>query len=174
MGRERTTNKPGTHVKISTGIEIRHWQKSRSIRIIFCYKGIECRETLRLQPTPNNIKYAERLRGEILNAIERGTFSYANYFPNSKRAKLFGHVVNNVTIGELLSEFLKQAEKTLQPSTYIGYRKVCKAHLMDTFGNISIKELTPAFIRKWISNLNLTAKTIRNILIPFVSFLKKL
>jgi integrase len=171
MGGERKTNKSAKHVKVSKGIEIRHWQKSNSIRIIFCYKGIECRETLRLEPTSGNIKYAERLRGEILNAIERGSFSYANYFPNSKRAKLFGHVASNVTIGELLSDFLKQAENTLQLSTYIGYKKVCNAHLMNTFGNIHIKELTPAFIRKWISSLNLTAKTIRNILIPLRSIL---
>jgi len=30
---------------------------------------VRCRETLKLEPTKANLQYAERLRGEILNAI---------------------------------------------------------------------------------------------------------
>jgi integrase len=77
---------------------------------------------------------------------------------------MFGHVASNITIGELLNNFLEQAERTLQLSTVVGYKKICHAHLFDIFGKIPLTELTPAFIRKWISSLNLTAKTVRNIL----------
>lgn len=162
MGGERKTNA----TKTPFGIEIRRWDQGSTIRIHFSYKGVECRETLSIEATSPNIKYAERLRSEILNAIERGNFSYANYFPDSKKGRMFGHVASNITVGELLHNFIEQAERTLQPSTVVGYKKVCRAHLFDAFGKVPLTELTPAFIRKWISNLNLTAKTVRNILTP--------
>ncbi|WP_115702545.1 tyrosine-type recombinase/integrase [Legionella sainthelensi] len=148
------------------GVSIREWGTGHAIRIIFSYRGVQCRETLKLEPTKANLKYAERLRGEIINAIALGTFSYADYFPNSKRAKLFGHAVTKATTGELLKEYMAIAEKTLEASTFNGYRKVCDAHLYPAFGAIPIRELSSIIIRNWITELNLTVKTVRNILIP--------
>jgi len=134
---------------------------------------MECRETLSLEATKANLRYAQRLRGEILNAIERGTFDYSHYFPQSKRAKQLGHVNANPLMGDLLAQFLIQAEQTLQPSTVIGYRKVCQAHLLPTFGRIPIRKLTPAFIRQWISQLKLTTKAVKNILTPLRAVLSE-
>ena len=160
-------NKPRGHAtKVSAGIAVRQWKNSTTIRISFWYKGVECRETLSVPAMKSNLQYAERLRGEIINAIERGTFDYGKFFPNSKRARLFGHVNANPLMGDLLEQFLAQAERTLQPSTVIGYRGVCQKHLLPTFGRMPIKELTPAFIRQWISSLHLTTKATRNILTP--------
>jgi integrase len=163
----------GHATSVATGIAVRQWQHSTTIRLTFWYKGVECRETLALPATKANLHYAQRLRGEILNAIEKGTFDYGQYFPDSKRARLFGHVNANPLIGELLNQFLVQAEKTLQPSTVIGYRKVCQAHLQPTFGRIPVRELTPAVIRHWISQLPLTTKAMRNILIPLRAVLNE-
>jgi len=148
------------------GVEIRHGRRVSSLRIRFYYKNVECRETLKLKPTKSNIKYVQRLRCEILNSIERGTFNYADYFPNSKNAKKFGHARGNITIDKLLTDFFDQAEKTLQPSTVIGYRKYANAHLFPKFGNLFIKDLTPKMLREWISSLNVTSKTISHILTP--------
>jgi integrase len=130
-----------------------------------------CRETLKIEPTKANLKYAERLRGEIINAIALGTFNYADYFPNSKRARLFGHVIIKATTDELLKDYMAIAEKTLEASTYNGYRKVCEAHLYPTFGKIPIRELSPVIIRNWVTELNLTVKTVRNILTPLRNML---
>jgi integrase len=163
----------GKATKASTGIAIRQWKSSTTIRISFGYKGVECRETLSLPATKANLQYAERLRAEILNAIARGTFDYGQYFPDSKRARIFGYVNANPLLGDLLDQFIAQAERTLQPSTVIGYRKVCQAHLFDTFGRIPIKELTPAFIRQWIGDLTLSAKAVRNILTPLRAVLNE-
>jgi integrase len=168
-----TTQQRGYATKVATGIAVRQWQHSTTIRISFWYKGVECRETLSLPANKSNLHYAERLRGEILNAIERGTFDYAQYFPDSKRARIFGHVNANPLIGDLLTQFLEQAQRALQPSTVTGYRKVSQAHLFPTFGRIPIKELTPAFIRQWVSGLNLTAKATRNILTPLRAVLNQ-
>lgn len=163
----------GKATKAATGIAVRQWQNSTTIRLSFYYKGVECRETLGLPATKPNLHYAQRLRAEILNAIERGTFDYGHYFPDSKRARIFGHVQTNPLIGDLLAQFLAQSQRSLQPSTVIGYQKVSHAHLFPTFGKIPVKELTPAFIRQWISGLHLTTKAIRNILTPLRAVLNE-
>lgn len=75
------------------GIELRKGVDTESIRIKFMYRGMECRETLKLAHTKPNIKYAERLRGEILNSIEKGTFDYAKYFPGSGQLQKLGIAV---------------------------------------------------------------------------------
>lgn len=168
MGGKR---KQGNELQPARGVSIREWGTGQAIRIIFSYRGVQCRETLKLEPTKANLKYAERLRGEIINAIALGTFNYADYFPDSKRARLFGHVVIKATTGELLKDYMAIAEKTLEPSTFNGYRKVCEAHLYPIFGGIPIRELSPLIIRNWVTELNLTVKTVRNILTPLRNML---
>ncbi|MCO1452397.1 Arm DNA-binding domain-containing protein [Legionella pneumophila] len=165
------TRKQGNELQPPRGVSIREWGTGHAIRIIFSYRGVQCRETLKLEPTKANIKYAERLRGEIINAIALGTFNYADYFPNSKRARLFGHAIIKATTGEMLKDYMMIAEKTLEASTYNGYRKVCEAHLYPIFGHVPIRELSPLIIRNWITGLNLTVKTVRNILTPLRNML---
>jgi integrase len=161
----------GNSSQPTRGINVREWETGQCIRIVFRFKGVLCRETLKIEPTKANLKYAERLRGEIINAIALGTFNYADYFPNSKRARLFGHVIIKATTDELLKDYMAIAEKTLEASTYNGYRKVCEAHLYPTFGKIPIRELSPVIIRNWVTELNLTVKTVRNILTPLRNML---
>ncbi|MGZ8984060.1 MAG: Arm DNA-binding domain-containing protein [Methylotenera sp.] len=48
---------------------------------------MQCRETLKLEPTKQNKLYASRLRTEILRKIEVNTFSYTEYLPDSPKAK---------------------------------------------------------------------------------------
>ncbi len=60
-----------------------------SIEIAFSYRGVRCRERVRLKPTPANLKRAARHRAAVLDAIERNTFDYAKTFPDSARRLLF-------------------------------------------------------------------------------------
>lgn len=128
--------------------------------------GMECRETLSIEATPGNIRYATRLRAEVLNAIERRTFKYHEFFPNSPRARLFGPIPSRKTVGDLLHAYLKRAEATLSPSTVRGYREVCKAHLFPQFEKTLLLELVPGELRDWLAGLRLTTKRVRNILTP--------
>ena len=74
------------------GVVIRKHSAGETINIAFTYKGVRCREPLsNLEISAKNIKYAERLIGEIYNKIEKGIFSYVEYFPNSSKIKLFGN-----------------------------------------------------------------------------------
>lgn len=153
------------------GIEVRRGQRGATIRIRFSYRGVECRETLKLEPTQANLRYAARLRGEILLAIEKRTFSYADYFPDSKRAILFGHASKRITIGELLRGWLSDCEKAaakanMSPSTINGYRKIIKGQLLPQWDKTAIQDMTPAALRQWIGEMGTTAKTTRNVLGP--------
>jgi len=169
----RTWQQGSSIIKLPKGISVRQHKNTASIQIYFSYRGVDCRETIKLEPTKTNIKYGERLRGEILNAIEKSTFRYTDYFPDSKRAKLFGHAPSVITVDELLTDFIDVSEKTLQPSTVRGYRDSTNYHLRPKFGQIRVRDLSPAMIRTWISGLQLSAKRIRNILIPLRAVLEQ-
>lgn len=139
------------------------------------YRGMECRETLKLQHTKANIRYAERLRGEILNAIELGTFAYVKYFPDSKQLKRLGvaRTSDQVTVGELILEQLRDSKKALSPNTAIAYQSSYDAHLKKQWGATLLRDLTPAALREWIGTLKCKARTIRQILIPLRSALEQ-
>lgn len=165
MGKQQQVE-PLWRRELPRGVQIRKHAKSESIQIFFTYRGVHCRETLGGPVTKQKIKYAERLRGEILNDIERRTFRYADYFPNSKRAGQFGEVVSQQTVGDLLSTQLAVWKKNLQPSTYRGYKYAVSGHLIPNFGHIRLRDLTPNMIRDWLKGLDLSAKRIRNVLTP--------
>lgn len=72
-----------------SGIEVR----PGSIRIKFVLNGETIRERLTLNrqplaPTPANVKYAQRLSADIKRRIAQGTFHFADFFPDSPRAKV--------------------------------------------------------------------------------------
>ncbi len=157
---------------LPAGIEIRDGARGVSLRVRFYYRGKECRETLKMEPTPKNIQYADRLRGEILRKIEKGTFNYAEYFPESKRAG----APSEVTVGERLHDFMDEARNAvaktrMSPSTLEGYRKVVDGRLRPRWGAVRLVDVRPADLRKWISDLDVTLKTARNILGPLGSVL---
>ena len=137
------------------------------------YRGSECRETLRLTHSKANIKYAERLRGEILNAIEMGTFSYVKYFPDSPQLAKLGIRTdrNNVTVGELLAEQYVIYKRTLAPSSLKNYWRTYTSKLKPQWETTRVRDLTPASIRTWIGTLSLSAASINQMLIPFRSVL---
>lgn len=56
------------------------------IQLRFTWRGREWRPTLRLAPSPANLKHAARLRADAVAAIAAGTFDYAKWFPDSKAA----------------------------------------------------------------------------------------
>src|SRR3990167_9562609 len=171
MGRESLIQQP---VKCPTGIKIRRWPSGRTTLMIqFNYRGVVCRETIKLEATSSNIQFAVRKRGEIINKIERGIFNYADYFPESKRALQFGQVITRKLIKELLDEYLEESKKRHEKSTQSRLIKVCNAHLYPAFGDIAIQDLKPMAIRTWLKTLTAKKKTIQNILMPFRAICKR-
>lgn len=157
-----------TEVQPPRGVELRKGVGSESIRIKFMYRGMECRETLKLSHSKANIRYAERLRGEILNAIELGTFQYAKHFPESKTLKKLGiaKTAQTVTIGELVEDQLKLAKRTLAPNTFLVYTGSYNTYIKPKWGKTLLSDLRPAALREWIGDMKLKARSVRQVLIP--------
>ncbi|WP_163832221.1 site-specific integrase [Spartinivicinus ruber] len=155
------------------GIRIRKHKQSESILIAFMYRGVECRETLKLKPTRANLRYAEALRAEIIGKIERHIFKYSDYFPESPRCKVFGECTRvNTTVAELLKEYINDLHRTVEPSTALRYKRSIEGQLLPEFGEILVTELTPKHIREWVKSKNCKRKTIANHLIPLVKALR--
>lgn len=59
----------------------------KSIRVNFTLNGEWQRVRLALPPTPANLRHAEKLVLQVRRAIDRGTFEWADYFPDAPQAK---------------------------------------------------------------------------------------
>jgi integrase len=168
--------KSGDKSKTPRGITIRDHEHVKSLQVDFTYRNVRCRESLRLEPTAANVKYAAGLRFEIQRKIKDGTFRYADYFPDSPRAVLFGHAPAKKTVGDLLRASLTGYENAVKngqmsPSTLAGYKKLINGRLLPKFDTTLLKDLTPALLREWVASLGVTAKTARNIVSPLRSVL---
>lgn len=143
------------------GVEVR----KQSVRIGFMYRGEYCRETLRIAPTPRNLKYAERKRTEIVNQIERGTFDYAATFPNSSRLAKF-HRGHAVKLRDYLDTWLDRIRPTVSASTYRDYKNTVLNRLIPALGHYTVAGLTRPVIRDFATGISATNKRIANILSP--------
>jgi integrase len=87
------------------------------------------RERLEIEPTPVNIKYAERLRLEILGKIERGTFALGDYFPSSPRV---AKDAPSMTWAEVAAEWKKVKRGEIEHSTAHSYAQTLSSkHFAD-------------------------------------------
>ena len=138
-----------------------------SFEISFQFNGTRCREKIKLPPSKINFDHLVNLRGEILNQIERGTFEYAHYFPNSPRAKMLSMVPGHaITIEDALEKWLKRVKKEVEKSTYTGYEKSVHNNLIPAFGQMSLASITKSDVRNWVSGLTCSKKRISNMLTP--------
>jgi len=141
--------------------------QTRTIRIGFYYDGIRCRETLKIPPTPSNLKFAENKRNAILFEIETGQFDYLKHFPNSKKAKaLAAKNGDYVTVGSALKAYLIRAQSRCEYTTIRDYNTSVYKYLIPEFGSLTLNELTPSQVKHWLAQLPLSNKRKNNILIP--------
>ncbi len=61
--------------------------RDKSIRVNFTLDGAWQRVRLTLPPTPANLRYAEKLVKQVNHAIDRGTFTWEEFFPDAPQAK---------------------------------------------------------------------------------------
>lgn len=156
------------------GVSISSYASGRkAIRLSFTFRGVRCRETLPLEPTPKNLRYADGLIAEINARISRGDFRYTDYFPESKNARKFGHQVSRQTVGEALAEWLDDAERTKAFSTWKAYRTACRTWLVPHLGKIRLVDLKPAHVRDLIRGMPGCLKTISNRLLPLRGVLRR-
>src|SRR5436309_646443 len=87
-----------------------------SLEIDFYYRGVRCRERIRLKPTPPNIKHCSKLKTRIEHEISTGQFEYAKHFPSSPRVKTFSKRLpgDTLTVGEYLETWLTAEKKQIK------------------------------------------------------------
>jgi len=131
------------------GIEIR----GDRIRITFWWQGQRCRETLKLAPTPPNLKYAQRLRKQILDKIDAGVFRYGDIFPDSPRARRAGIVPAK---SRLFSEFAEQwlrTKKNVSAASIKDYRSSLDRFWLPTLGAVRAEDLVQSMIKEAIATI---------------------
>jgi integrase len=149
-----------TRGRKGSGLEIRE----AAIRVSFTWQGQRCRETLDLAPTPANVKYAQRLVEEIKRKIEVGSFDYATYFPNSKRAK--GIATKGSTFKDMCDMWLKTKGR-LASATLSQYKNALRFWQIQLGADKPIDELTHGKIAAVVgSHPWPSAKLCNNYLIP--------
>lgn len=158
------------------GITIREMKSGPRIQIFFTYQSQQCRELL--PPSPINkstLQYAANLRGEIQRKISDGDFKYADYFPDSPKAKLEDD--SKISMETMLQKQLELYEKQvangkMSPSTFRGYAKSIAGERMKHWHRWKLTDVTPAAIREWVGEMDCTSKAIRNLLIPLRSIME--
>lgn len=135
--------------------------RGNSIVLSFQYKDVQCRETIRKEPTKSNLRAVERLRREILDKVADGTFRYAEYFPDSPRRSLDGRgfIVNT---GDYMLKWLESSKSTLATSTWVNFKKIVTGDLIPSFGDIPLADLKRRHIKEWASEQTASNKTIKN------------
>lgn len=161
---------------IARGVRVRTYPSGRRVfEIQFPYKGVTCREILRTfdPDKPSNVKAVNNLRSEIMSRIERGTFDYQDFFPNSKTARLFGAVVSRRTVKAAQEELISDLERAgLEKTTIASYRRSA-GRINDMIGTIMLHELTAADFRQMLRDRAVTRKTWNNDLLPLRRALKR-
>lgn len=143
------------------GVEAR---SKSSITIRFMYLGVERRESIKLIPTKENIKFASNLRAEILNKIALQQFSYADYFPNSKYAKLSKKTIP--TFGESAEKWLKIQKSEKAESAWDTYRKYLAKYWLPIFDQQPLDQIITSEIKEALATFEISAKTKNNLMIP--------
>ena len=140
-----------------SGIRVR----GTAIQVSFYWRGQRFQKTLKLEPTKQNLKYAERLRSSILLEIAQGTFDPSKYFRKQAPPSSPLHVK------DALESWLASIERNTAVSTLRDYKSAVTFHLIPAFGHLELGQLTTSSIRMWIGTLkNITNKRINNILTP--------
>lgn len=153
------------------GITIR----GNSAQIAFTYQGVRCRESIPIPPTKTAQKELALKLQSIKYEIKTGTFDYNRHFPYSKKAKEFRKNRPDLyTIKEALIGWLQRNQTKLQLSTLQDYNSAIYHHLIPTFGNLTISELTASKVKEWLSELPCSNKRKSNILTPLRQMFEEL
>lgn len=128
--------------RTGNGVEAR----AKSIRVQFTLNGETIRERVTvngksLPPTPANLKYATRLADEIRRRVTLGTFSFAEFFPESKRVPSA-----QVTTFGKLARLWVESKGNLAAATKDQYANAAEMWIRMLGDETPIRDLTHPFL----------------------------
>lgn len=143
-------------------------------QIAFSFQGVECREVMLGPHSKAREQVCLNTRAAIMLAIENQRFNYVEFFPDSKRAAVFGHGAGKTgLIKDALIAYRGRVERTFEPSTFAGTKTAIDNYLIPFFGDKKIGALKRADIREWVSLQASGLKRIRNLLLPLRAVLSE-
>lgn len=148
----------------------------------FRYRGSRCREYTALDDTPANVRKLQKMADKIEREISDGSFNYAQTFPGSKKAALFGTGPATPVAGALQQAGVVSQETALQAAhvapvaalpTFkefvatwvaendVGWRRshkrtmmdIINVHLLPAFGEKVVGDITKAEVLQFRSTL---------------------
>lgn len=136
-----------------------------SIRLKFTHLGARRVETLQLEPSPANIKAAQRLLDKITGAITAGYYRREDYFEGAGAS-------SRQTFTEYADEWLKTI--TVEPSTLAAYKVSLNATWKPAFGDEVLERISYSDIKKAVAAKAklVSGKTVNNALIPLRDIFK--
>ena len=146
--------------KIAEGVWKRTYASGRlAYEIQFTYQGESCRETLKFKVTKSNDRVATNKRAAVYEAINTGKFDYAEWFPDSKRARRFGTPISRLTLEEYGTRYLESVKKSYPHSTFNKYEQAFNNWAVPSLGKKLMTEITPDDLRE---RIRATQRTCRN------------
>lgn len=138
---------------------------TEAIQIDFRWKGVRCRERLRLRPTEANLKYVKRLKATIEHEIATNTFDYARHFPDSPRMAKLAGASEFVPLATTLALYIDSLVGSVQPETIREYRHDAET-CASWFKGKALTTLTRADIRREVAKQNLSRARLTNLIKP--------
>jgi len=143
-------------------------------QLSFVYQSERYRPVLRglLFAKARDRKAAAEILATVQREIRLGTFYFPDHFPDHLAAARFrkGH---QIRVAEALDEWLREARLRVEPTTFHGYAKDCRYHLVPSLGEFRLSELRTSDVEQWLVGLEICGKTKNNILIPLRAVFKK-
>jgi len=138
--------------------------KNGKLQLDFRYKGKRCREQTKLEDNQANRRRAKKIIDRIEAEITLGSFVYADYFPNSKKAKEFEELNNRIladkaggnstpTFSEFSDTWLNEKQIEWRDSHMATVITNLKAYLLPEFGEKDVSSITKAQILNFRSTL---------------------
>jgi len=138
-----------------------------SITVDFYYRSVRCRERLKLPPTAANLKFAANLKAQIEAEIARGTFEYAQHFPNSTRALTLSKVPGAaITVAKALDSWLRGIKGQVEHTTYRDYELAIERVWTPWAAGRRLTEISRTDLKQWVAEQTCGLKRIRNLLLP--------
>jgi len=142
-------------------ISFRHFGRSLQEKLdLWCQKK-EWKKGCKCQAC----REAEGFAFEVSRKIKTGKFNYEEYFPNSIHKELFTTVseLSTINFKTYVITWLEYKSKNISHSTLKSYNSILKRTLIPFFGDFKIVDIRPNLVRRYISGLSESPKTIRNL-----------
>ena len=142
----------GVHAVASIGV-----RKNGLLHFDFRYKGERYREFTRLTDTVANRRKMQKIIDKLDAEITLGTFDYASYFPNSKRAQsvsgMRGQHQSAANFDDFCEEWFSENEIRWKNSYYKNIRGILDGFLRPQFNNVSLSAISRPDILKFRADL---------------------